>query len=169
MSDFLKKDGSRIELEFDVPLMDLIGGEEAHFTVKSEEYNYVPNGTIEVVKKEIGSVTKISDCVLQLDMVPTKRFNSCVGKIYVSYDGEGQIYGEDGPLLAFETEFIPEDLEWKGHVKPDGEFDNCVTVKEMTSTAVLIKITYHNIKSDDEHIAVSDIMHEAKLTRVSDI
>lgn len=167
MSDFLKKDGSRIELEFDVPLIDLIGGEEAHFTVKSEEYNYVPNGMIEVVEKEISSVTKISDCVLQIDMAPTKRFNSCVGKVYVSYDGKGNIYGEDGPLLAFETEFVPEDLEWKGHIRPD--YENHVVITDLTSAISLTKITYHNVKPDDEHITVSDIIYEAKLTRTSDI
>ena len=49
MSDFTKADGAKIQITFSEPLTGTVTGNQAHFTVTSQEYNYVPGGTLGAV------------------------------------------------------------------------------------------------------------------------
>lgn len=167
MSDFLKKDGAQITIVFTYPLMELIGGEENHFKVYIEEYKYVPGGEVIYTEKKVKSVVKTNSDTLILNMVPTQRFCACIGRIQVDYDGEGQIYGEDGKVESFSKIFEPDGLEWKGHVRP--LYEEHSSLKEIESDMRLTKIRYYNVKNSTDVSGIVDIEPQLILTNIHDI
>lgn len=167
MSDFLKKDGAQITIVFTYPLMELIGGEENHFKVYIEEYEYVPGGELIITEKKVKNVVKVSNDTIVLNMVPTERFCACAGRIQVDYDGEGQLYGEDGKIEPFSKTFEPSGLEWKGHVRPI--YDGYSALYNVDASAKITRITYHDIQNGVECSSVIGITPSIVLTNIHDI
>lgn len=169
MSDFAKSDGSKVVLKFDWPVMPLYGDELEHIHLYSEEYTYVPDGDIVEVEKKLDSITLRDDKTMVLETDPTQRFPGCVGNLRVVYDGLAQLYGEDGPVEAFDISFKPDGLIWKGNLHADGK-DEHVGLTRTTATGTIIPITYWYTKHDEnEHTGLIAINATGTLTNIHDI
>lgn len=66
---FVKADGARIEIRFTEPITtDAAQCDPAAFTVSGQEYNYVPNGTLEPVSKTVSSVSNKASYVATVEL-----------------------------------------------------------------------------------------------------
>lgn len=169
MSDFAKSDGSKVILKFDRPLMPLYGDELEHIHLYSEEYTYVPDGEIIEVQKELASVTLRDDKTMVLETVPTQRFPGCVGNLRITYDGLGQLYGDDGPVEAFDISFKPDELIWKGHFHTN-ENEEYVGLTSVVATPRITAIKYWYTKHEEEdHVGLVSSTATGTLTNIHDI
>lgn len=167
MSDFTKADGAKIKITFSEPLTGTVTGNEAHFTVTSQEYNYVPGGTLGAVTHTV-TATAVGNTAneLVLTVKDTERFESAVDQITVAYDGGGTLVGEGGAALAFTQSFTPTGLVPKPH-QNDAEH---IEISSVAVTGTLTKINYTNTAAQDMgHIEIVGITATGTLTKVSDI
>lgn len=161
-----KADGAKIKITFSEPLTGTVTGNQAHFTVTSQEYNYVPGGTLGAITHTV-TATAAGDTTKELILTvkDTERFESAVGQITVAYDGGGSLVGEGGAVLAFTQSFAPTDLVPKPH-QNDAEH----IVLGATSTCMLTKIAYTNTAQQDMgHIKIISAAVTGVLTPVSHI
>lgn len=87
-----------------------------------------------------------------LNMNPLKRFNNAEGNLTVRYDmSKGNLKGEGGPVVSFEREFLPIDLE----AKPNPYFLENVSASLSSMTAVLENINFVNANNQDENVSAS--------------
>jgi len=167
MSDFTKADGAKIKITFSEPLTGIVAGNQAHFTVTSQEYNYVPGGTLGAITHTV-TATATGDTTkeLVLTVKDTERFESAVGQITVAYDGGGTLAGEGGTVLAFTQSFAPTGLVPKPH-QNDAEH---IEISSVAVTGALTKINYTNTAAQDMgHIEIASITASGTLTNVHDI
>lgn len=167
MSDFTKADGAKIKITFSEPLTGTVTGNQAHFTVTSQEYNYVPGGTLGAVTHTVTSTAAGDNAKeLVLTVKDTERFESAVGQITVAYDGSGTLVGEGGSVLAFTNTFVPTDLIPKPH-QNDAEH---IEISSVAAAGTLTKIDYTDTAAQDMgHIEITGITAAGVLTKVSDI
>lgn len=135
-----------------------------NFSVELEEYTRVPEGSLETTTRSIASVSKVDDDELLLT-VNKPNFSSAIGNITVKYDGLGGLRGLGGPAPAFDGEFVPTGLTWKGH-QNDVEH---ISFSGIEASATLIPITYYDAQANPEHIAFNDISASITLTNVHDL
>lgn len=167
MSDFTKADGAKIKITFSEPLTGTVTGNEAHFTVTSQEYNYVPGGTLGAVTHTV-TATAVGNTAneLVLTVKDTERFESAVDQITVAYDGGGTLIGDGGAVLAFTQTFTPVGLVPKPH-QNDAEH---IEISSVAAAATLTKINYTDTAAQDQgHIEIASITATGTLTKVSDI
>ena len=167
MSNFEKKDGNKVVIKFSWPLMPLYGDELEHFKLYSEEYNYIPDGIMSEYEKKIESIVLRDNKTLVITTDPVERFNSCMGRVRVVYDGEAQLYGEDGPVKAFDIYFEPEGLEWKGHTHCDR--NNHIPLIGVYANGTITTINYWDRKHKDEHVGLLGVEATGVITNINDI
>ena len=79
----------------------------------------------------------------------TPNVSSVIGNITINYDGLGGLRGLAGPCEAFNGNFTPSGLTWKGHQNDEEH------IEISTSANInLIPIIYHSTKCD-EHIEIN--------------
>ena len=167
MSDWTKADGAKIQITFSEPLTGTVTGNQAHFTVTSQEYNYVPGGTLGAITHTV-TATAAGDTTKELILTvkDTERFESAAGDITVAYDGGGSLVGEGGAVLAFTQSFTPTGLVPKPH-QNDVEH---IEISNIAATGTLTKINYANTAAQDMgHIEITGITAVGVLTKVGNI
>lgn len=163
--DILTASSSRIYIS-ELELQSAYGNERA-FTVTGQEYNYVPNGTLETVEYSVASVTvhPIEENALLLVIVANDRFESVVGDLTVAYDAtKGTLAGLGGPVESFSVSFTPEDLVAKPH---QNDQEN-IEISAIVATGTLTQVYYTGTK-EDENIEIAGITATGILTHVDDI
>lgn len=167
MAFWEKTDGGYIRITFSQPLVGDVSGNQARFSVTWQEYNYVPGGSlVDVVGAVLATYPGEIDTELILEMVGTERFCSAVGDVTVAYDGAGTLYGDGGPVEAFDESFTPTGLVAKPH-QMDAE---AVAVSAIGATGTLTLITFSDYQSAPEHaVAVSGVSASGTLTHIDDL
>ena len=162
---FEKSDGAKIKITFDESLYGDVSGNAEYFTVTTQEYDYVPNGTLETITKTVDSVEAgDTNKEIVLNMEPLERFESAVGNITVSYDGLGNLAGAGGNVAAFTEIFTPTGLV----AKPNQMMNEHIEISDVDINALLTLINFYDT-AETEHIEISDVDIIAILTHVDDI
>lgn len=141
-------------------------GNEAKFTVSFDEYNFVPGGSTSR-KTRVATAIEIVDSrtiALLFDSGCTNSIQRAAGDITVSYDGSGTLMGQGGPVLAFEQLFTPVGLDPKNNPQ-DAEH---LEVSSILADAKLTRITYFSTQTD-EHVVVGNITSTCSIISIDDI
>lgn len=164
MNPWLIGDGAYIKIKFTKNLVGDVTGNQDHFIVTWEQYNFVPNGElIEQSYSPIGVYPAGSDDSIVLEMPTLHHFYNAVGQITVAYDGVGTLAGAGGAVEAFEVSFTPTDLI----PKPNQNDQNHLEITA-TKTGVLTRV-YYTYTKNDEHISIADASWTGVLTHIDDL
>ena len=167
MVSWNKADGGLIRITFSQPLVGDMSGNQARFFVTWKEYNYVPGGALVDVSGDVlATYAGETDTELILEMVGTERFCSAVGDVTVAYDGAGTLFGDGGPVEAFEETFTPAGLV----AKPRQMDAEAVAVSAISAAGTLTLITFSEYQEAPEHaVAVSGVSASGTLTHIDDL
>lgn len=160
-------EGGLIRITFTQPLNPgCAANNESHFTVSWQEYDYVPNGHINVNKSfsPIETFQGDTEYNLILEMDGLQRFNNAAGDIYVSYDGAGSLAGSGGPVEPFNIHFTPHDLV----MKPNQYITEHIDISNIVVSGPLTRIYYTNAY-ETEHLNITNITVIGTLTHVDDL
>lgn len=161
-------EGAYIRITFTQPLNPgCATNNESHFTVSWQEYDYAPDGQINVNKSFSPLETFQGDTEynLILEMDGLQRFNNAAGDIYVSYDGAGSLAGNGGPVEPFNIHFTPHDLV----AKPNQHQTENIDISAITTTFYNLKQIYYTDAYEKEHLDISNIAVTGVLTHVDDL
>jgi len=160
-------DGGYIKIEFTMPLTGAVGGNESHFTVRWQEYDMVPGGTL--ITKEVTPLEThagITEYIVILGMPALQRFINTVGNITVIYDGGGTLSGIGGAIEPFSVSFAPHDLVPKPN---QNDLEN-IEIANVSATGVLTRIYYSSYQEGAEHaVEIAGVSATAVLTYIGDL
>lgn len=151
MNPWLIGDGAYIKIKFTKNLVGDVTGNQDHFIVTWEQYNFVPNGElIGQSYSPIGVYPAGSDDSIVLEMPTLHHFYNAVGQITVAYDGVGTLAGAGGAVEAFEVSFTPTDLI----PKPNQREAEHLEISNASYSDNFIHVYYTDTKNTDEHLSV---------------
>lgn len=162
----------------------------SHFNILAQEYNYVPEGSLQPTTRTVASIIKTDSKTLVLT-INKPSLTSAIGNVSIVYDGLGGLKGLGGPAPAFTGAFTITGTTWKGNQNnvEHIQFNNVTTTLTMyelrtlnvktadehiqfsnaTTTLNLIALQYLDTKTSDEHIQFNNVTTTVVLTDVHDI
>lgn len=161
--------GKYIVAVFDGPVSAPVESDVSHFSVTAPMAVMGEDGHLTLVPtpRTIVSVVSHQDVAnaLLITLETTERIDECWKPVVLAYDGTGSLTGYGRPVEAFEAEFDPQGIAYKG----DQNAEEHIEIGSITASGTLIRIHYSDYKSADEHIEISSITATGKLTHVDDI
>lgn len=160
--------GKYIVAVFDGPVSAPVENDASHFFVTTQIAAVENNGrlTLTPTARTVVGVTAHPDVpnAILISLDAKQRLDECLGPVVLSYDGAGSLNGNGRPVEAFEAEFEPQGLAYKG----DQSRIEHIEVKGVSAVGVLKKIEYKNT-TENEHIEISGVITTAQLIHVNDI
>lgn len=161
--------GKYIVAVFDGPVTAPIESDANHFTVKAQIPIFGEDGffTLGQTTRKISTVIPHPEVpnALLIVLDTTERLDECWYPAALLYDGSGSLTGYGRPIEAFEVEFHPRDIAYKGD-QNDAEH---IEIKQAQVTDTLTRIYYKDYTSGSEHIEISNMTVTDVLTHIDNI
>ena len=142
--------GTELTVEFTEDITAGIEDSLESFRLEFSEYTMVPGGTVAPTTRTFARIEPDeSDAKILTFTLNNPNMSNVIGNATLIYKNTGKMEGEAGPVKAFEFEFIPSALTWKGHQNDSEHMEASVTVD-----SDLILITKTNAASS-EHMEAS--------------
>ena len=90
------------------------------------------------------------------------NISSAIGDVGIAYDGLAGLRGRGGPVAAFDEDYTPTGLTWKGHQNEEEHIE-----MSMSANVNLRQVTYYNTQ-ETEHIEMS-MSATVTLTHINDL
>lgn len=166
---FDKSYGKYLVAVFDGPVSAPDENDIQHFSVMAPMAVARDGGNlvVEQTQRTIESIVQHPDVVnaFLITLADTERIDECGGPVILSYDGTGSLTGYGRPVTAFQVEFEPLDIAYKGDQNNTEHFE----ISSMIATGVVIRVEYLDAKSSDEHLEISNVIATGIVTHVDDI
>lgn len=161
--------GKYLVAVFDGPVSDPVESDVSHFSVTAPMAVMGEDGHLTLVPttRTVVSVAPHPDVenALLITLDTTERLDECWKPVVLGYDGSGSLTGYGRPVEAFEIEFDPQDIAYKG----DQNAEEHIEIRSITASGTLIRIYYSDYQSADEHIEITRITATGTLIHVDDI
>lgn len=161
--------GKYIVAVFDGPVSAPVENDASHFSVTTQIAVVENNGrmTLTPTARAVVGVTAHPDVpnAILISLDAKQRLDECLGPVVLSYDGAGSLNGNGRPVEAFEAEFVPQGLAYKG----DQNGEEHMAITAVHAIGKLTKLQYRDFSGGEEHIAITGITATGTLTHVDDI
>ena len=161
--------GKYIVAVFDGPVSAPTENDVSHFTVTAQMAVVGDDGHLALTPapRTVTGVAAHPDVAnaLLITLDTAERLDECWKHVVLAYDGSGSLTGYGRPVEAFEIEFDPQSIAYKG----DQNAEEHLEINSITASGTLIRLYYSDYKSVDEHIEISSITATGTLTHVDDI
>lgn len=161
--------GKYIVAVFDGPVSAPVESDVSHFSVTApmptpSEYGGVP---LQPTSRAVVSVIPHPDVAnaLLITLDTAERLDECWKPVVLAYDGAGSLTGYGRPVAAFDVEFEPQGIAYKGD-QNDAEH---IGFKSAHAAGELKRIYYNDYSGGAEHIELTSITATGTLTHVNDI
>lgn len=160
--------GKYIVAVFDGPVSAPVESDVNHFTVTTQMAVIGEDGRMALTPtaRKVVGVTAHPDVenAILIALDSNERLDECWGPVVLTYNGAGSLTGYGRPVEAFEAEFEPQGIAYKG----DQSHVEHIELKDISATGVLVKIEKMNVYGN-EHIGIADISVIGTLTHIDDI
>ena len=161
--------GKYIVAVFDGPVSVPAENDLQHFSVTAPMPVVGEDGylTVKPMPRTIVSVVPHPDVAnaLLITMDTTQRIDESWKPVVFAYDGTGSLTGHGRPVAAFEAEFEPQGIAYKG----DQNDEEHIEIKSIQAVGTLMRIYYSDYFAPAEHIEISGITATGVLTHINDI
>ena len=161
--------GKYIVAVFDGPVSAPVENDASHFSVTALMLTPGENGSMtpQPATRSVVSVVLHPDVAnaLLITLDSTERLDECGGPVVLSYDGAGSLTGYGRPVSAFDFEFDPQGIAYKG----DQNHAEHIELKPIQATGTLEQVYYKNYSCGAEHIEFSGVTATGTLTHVNEI
>lgn len=166
---FDKSYGKYIVAVFDGPVSAPTENDVQHFSVTAHMAIMENDGhlTLKPIPRTISSIVPHPDVenALLITLSTSERLDECWKPVILSYDGTGSMTGYGRPVGAFEFEFDPHGIEYKG----DQNDSEHIEIFAVTANARVTKIEFSQYQCANEHLELSNVFARGFLTSVNDI
>lgn len=161
--------GKYLVAVFDGPVSAPTENDVQHFsvTVPIAVMGEDGNLTLEQTTRTIVSVVphpNVANALL-ITLDTTERLDECWKPVVLAYDGTGSLTGNGRPVAAFEAEFDPQGIAYKGD-QNDAEH---IEITSIQVKGTLMRLYYSDYSAPAEHIEIGNITATGVLTHVDDI
>lgn len=161
--------GKYLVAVFDGPVSAPTEADIQHFSVRAPIVVMGDSGhlMLETTTRTIESVVPhpYVENALLITLDTTARLDECWKPVVLAYDGTGSLTGYGRPVSAFEVEFDPQGIAYKG----DQHNVEHIEIGNITVAGVLTRLYYSDYAAPAEHIEIGNITATGVLTRVDDI
>lgn len=161
--------GKYIVAVFDGPVSVPTESDVSHFTVTAPMAVMGTDGhlALEPTARTVVGVTAHPDVAnaLLITLDTTQRIDECWKPVVLAYDGTGSLTGYGRPVEAFEAEFEPQGIAYKG----DQNGEEHMAITAVHAIGKLTKLQYRDFSGGEEHIAITGITATGTLSHVDDI
>lgn len=161
--------GKYLVAVFDGPVSAPTENDAQHFSVTAPMAVMGEGGNLalEPTPRTIVSVVPHPDVAnaLLITLDTTERLDECWKPVVLAYDGTGSLTGNGRPVAAFEAEFNPQGIAYKGD-QNDAEH---IEIASIQVKGTLTRLYYSDYSAPAEHIEIGNITATGVLTHVDDI
>ena len=161
--------GKYIVAVFDGPVSAPVESDVSHFSVTAPIAVMGTDGhlTLEPTTRTVVGVAAHPDVpnALLITLDTAQRLDECWEPVVLSYNGTGSLTGNGRPVEAFEAEFEPQGIAYKG----DQNGEEHMAITAVHAIGKLTKLQDRDFSGGEGHIAITGITATGTLTHVDDI